>query len=141
MKKIERISRNIQADKELVKAIEGTNYYSIDNFISDASDYIEATKAGRMLCVIPHVSRSGMSRVIKFHSWQPGKRGYYRQYNGLFKALGYRESRDRSGFTISGCGMDVVFHTNYTNIHRLARLGFISRAVCESLAQNTPVVL
>ena len=36
----------------------------------------------------------------------------------------------------SGCGMDMLFATNYDIIHTLHRMKFISKAKCETLAQK-----
>lgn len=105
---------------------------------------------GRMLCIIPKVSASRMSRQIKFHSFEiydngttknSTQVGYYRQYWSFFKMLGYKEVKGTENFSIGGCGMDMIFHTNYTIIHRLKRLGFIDENECRELAQMTPIVL
>jgi len=144
------LTANIEANKEILKGISKLKYYTIENFISDAKDYIKAINEQRMLCVIEKVSSSGMSRNIKFHSCE--KNGidktapeannyYYRQYRCLFIALGYTEVKNSDSFRIGGCGMDMIFHTNYTIIHRLHRLEFITKEQCEKLAQQTPVVL
>lgn len=145
MKKDERIALKIRADKEQMKLLEKMNrgrYCSYDagNLIHDGKDFIEATKNGTLMCVIKSVSASGMSRVMNFNSCGKTKNGryYYRQYWGLFKALGYTESRNGNGFTIGGCGMNMVFHTHYTIIHRLHRFGFIDKKECDKLAQQTP---
>ena len=116
-------------------------YYNMEQFAQDAQTYINAIREGRMICVIKSVSKSGMSRVLSFHSIEKGtERHWARQYNCLFIALGYTESRNRDGFTIGGCGMDMVFHTNYTIIYRLESLGYITKEECDKLAQQTPVV-
>jgi hypothetical protein len=133
MKKVTEIK-----DKEVLKAISKNEYYSQERFIEDAKAYIKAIKERRMLCVITNVSPSGMSRSLKFHSYE---KSYYRQYWAFFKALGYREAKDRNAFVINGCGMDMIFHTNYTIIHRLFRLGFITKVECDDLAQQTPTNL
>jgi hypothetical protein len=140
---METIRTKIESDKELMKRINAITYYSVDLFISDVQTYIDAIREGRMLCVIPKVSPSGMSRQIKFHSWEPTeRRGYYRQYWSLFTALGYSKARGNdNAFSINGCGMDMIFHTNYTNMHRFARWGFITKEECDHLAQQTPTVL
>lgn len=143
------ILENIANDKEIQKAGKKMNYpLTNEEFYNTALDYINAIKEGRMLCVIPKVSNSGMSRQIKFHSFQQYQQqsnnttvGYYRQYWAFFKMLGYREVKNSDAFTISGCGMDMIFHTNYTIIHRLKRLGFITDDECKVLAQMTPTVL
>ncbi len=141
---------NVQANKEILKGISKLKYYTVENFISDAKDYIKAITEQRMLCIIEKVSSSGMSRNIKFHSCEKyvidktapeANNFYYRQYRCLFIALGYTEVKNSDAFRIGGCGMDMVFHTNYSIIHRLHRLEFINKSECERLAQQTPVVL
>jgi len=119
-----------------------------DEFLSTAQNYINAIREGRMLCIIPKVSSSGMSRQIKFHSFEINTKplnresvGYYCQYWSFFKMLGYSEARNGDAFTIGGCGMDMIFHTNYTIIHKLTRLGMLTEDECKTLAQMTPTVL
>lgn len=121
---------------ETKKAIEKQRYYSEDQFISDAKTYIKAISENRMICNIARVSSSGMSRVISFHSMEKShdKNWYLRQYNAFFCAMGYSETK--KGFRIGGCGMDMIFHTNYTIINRLKRFGFV---VPSGLEQQTPV--
>lgn len=145
MKKLERIKKNIEADKSLMKNIKNLSYYSVEMFIEDVERYIKAIKDGRMINSIGSVSRSGMSRTIKFVSMEKNK--YSKQFHvcnfyQLFKALGYTESRAKDHyFTIGGCGMDMIFHTNYTNIHKFERLGFINKKQCSSYAQMTPTTI
>ena len=142
MKKAEKIVNLVSENKELQKRIKANTYYSNEQFIKDAERYIKAIKEGRMNCIIKSVSSSGMSRVIKFTAIEKGKTQYnYQNFWSLFNSLGFTESRNQNGFTISGCGMDMIFHTNYTIIHRLHRLGFINKKECGHLAQQTPVVL
>jgi hypothetical protein len=57
-------------------------------------------------------------------------------FYAFFGALGFTESGN--GFRISGCGMDMVFHTNYSIIHKLQKLGFIDMKKRDVLAQKTP---
>lgn len=129
--------------QELTKAIAklGNEYYTEEDFKRDAKIYIQAIKEGRMLCTIQSVAKSGMSRVLKFNSCEIGDsgRGWYRQYNMLFKVLGYKEKD--YGFRVSGCGMDMVFHTNYCNIRDFYNLGLIDEEECDKLSQMTPTVL
>lgn len=138
-----KVTANILADKEINKAISNNSYYEVSDFIRDAQTYIKAIKSRRMLCIIKSVSSSGMSRVIKFNSFEGTKTGgNYRQYWSLFTVLGYKESKsNNSAFTIHGCGMDMVFHTNYSIIHKLGRLGFLNKEQVSHLAQQTPTVL
>ena len=145
------ILENIANDKEIQKSAKKMNHpLTNEEFYNTSLNYISAIKEGRMLCIIPKVSASGMSRQIKFHSFEiygngttknSQQVGYYRQYWSLFKMLGYREVKNSDAFSIGGCGMDMIFHTNYTIIHRLKRLGFITDDDCRVLAQMTPTVL
>lgn len=144
MNKIEKITQNIKDDKELMKRLTLSYYHSsdlVDLFLKDADRYIRAISDRSMICVINSVSSSGMSRNISFYHLQ--KNGYKEfnvlNFNCLFKSLGY--TYINNGFRISGCGMNMIFHTNYTNIHNFLRLGIISKKQCEELAQITPHLL
>jgi hypothetical protein len=109
--------------------------------------FIKATKGGRIFCNIVSVSASGMSRNLKYYSFEIADKeyyndGYYSNYMLLMKSLGYSESSKKDGsFKICGCGMDMNFNTHYNIIHDLHRLGFIDKSECENLAQKTPIVL
>lgn len=143
MKKNERIAANIMADKSLTKEIGKLRYYDTEQFIKDGEKYISAVRSGRMFCVIHSVSSSGMNRNMSFHSCEKHSRERdrfsYRQYSCLFLSLGYTESRAYNGaFMIGGCGMDMVFATNYNIIRSLYRLGFITLKECCELEQMTP---
>ena len=122
------ILQNIANDKE-IKKIEYFDFY--DNAIR----YIKAIKQGRMLCSIDTVSRSGMSRTLKFMEFEKGN---IYNFNAFFRALKFNQVKDSDYFRIRGCGMNMVFDTNYTIIHRLYRLGFLSYEECSNLAQLTP---
>ena len=128
--------------KEIEKAINAQRYYSVENFEKDCVTYINAIESGRMVCSIHSVAKSGMSRVLSFHSCESSQgtdKFYYRQYRSLFCALGYKESGE--GFRVNGCGMDMVFHTNYSIIHDFKQLELITKEQCEHLCQQTPTVL
>ena len=73
MKRTERITAKILANKEICIKMAKINYYAINQFIKDCDGYISAIKSGRMLCIIGSVSSSGMSRTIKFSSCEKGK--------------------------------------------------------------------
>lgn len=145
MKKLERITRKIEADKETFKGIENVTRYEVERFIQDAQAYIKAIKDKRMVNAIGSVSASGMSRTLKFMSCEKNKYNsdfYYRNYFAFFKALDFSEDRKAHGyFRIGGAGMDMIFHTNYTIIHKLSGLGFISKRECADLAQDTPTTI
>jgi hypothetical protein len=120
-----------------------SEYYDLEDVTKDIVSYVKAVKSGAMLCVIDSVSASGMSRVISFKACEKSKQGYnYRQFAFLFKCLGYKETKRYNGkFRVGGCGMDMIFHTNYCNMHAFLRMGIISKKECETLSQKTPVVL
>jgi len=132
----------MRLSKEIVKRIGQHEYYSVERFASDCKAWIAAIKEGRMLCVIQSVSSSGMTRQMEFTSCEKNSKPYYspysyRNYSMLFEILGY--SVNRSGYVrISGCGMDMVFNTNYCVIHSLCRMGFITKKTCSKLSQMTP---
>jgi hypothetical protein len=140
--KTQKIIAAIESSKELSKAIKSSSYYSNEQFISDAKRYIQAINKGTMINSIGSVSNSGMSRTIKFLAPEYNKytkRYQYCNFFAFFKALGFNEARSKEHyFSIGGCGMDMIFHTNYTIIHRLHRLGFITKKPCDFLAQQTP---
>lgn len=129
--------------QDLQKNIDALSYYDLEQFEQDARAYIAAIKQRRMLCRIHSVSASGMSRTISFHSCEIGKSGdgWYRQYYCLFIALGFSRVKNERYFRINGCGMDMVFDTNYRIIHNLGRLGYLDKKDVDDLAQMTPVVL
>lgn len=130
---------NIILSNEVKKAITKNQYYSEENFISDANQYIDAIKEGRVIVSVVSVSKSGMSRKLKvlaFQQSKEAKQGYYRQFNSMFEALGYK-IKDYS-FTVNGCGMDMIFHTNYSAMHDFKRMGIITDEECNILSQQTP---
>jgi len=132
----------IEANKELNSRLAKMTHYNAEQFLKDAFQYIKAIKERRMICNIISVSNSGMSRNLRFLSCEKSKhdKGYwYSNYFAFFKALGYTEAKD--GFRVNGCGMDMVFHTNYTNMHNLKNIGIISDKTCKILAQMTPTVI
>lgn len=145
MKKQDRIIGKVNGDKAILKAIEKESYYSVEQLISDGQQYIKAIQDGRMINSIGSVSTSGMSRTIKFLSAERNtktRKYYYRQYWVFFKVLGYSPARNSNDyFSVSGCGMDMIFHTNYSIIHKLTNLGFLSKKQCSILAQQTPTTI
>ena len=97
-----------------------------------------------MICAIGSVSKSGMSRNIKFVEWAKSdtsdKHQLYNFYQ-FFDVLGYTKVKNSDYFRIGGCGMDMIFHTNYTIIHNLKSIGLVSVDECKTLSQNTPYVI
>lgn len=142
MKTTKAITEAVNGNKELTKSINKVSYYSTEQFINDAKRYINAIKEGRMCCIINSVSRSGMSRKIRFVECGKGKdKYYYMNFFAFFSALGFSRGKDSDLFIINGCGMDMIFNTNYTIIHRLSRLGFLTMDECVKVSQMTPPVL
>ena len=113
-----------------------------DNFVMNAKRYIKAIKQGRMICSIDKVSTSGMSRTLKFVEIDGRDRSYY-MYNfyQLFDVLGYNAVGNTDYFRIYGCGMDMVFHTNYSIIRQLYNFGLMQKKTCIKLEQMTPNVI
>ena len=128
----------------IVKGYNKKNNYSMEEatFIDHALRYIKAIKEGRMLCSIGSVSKSGMSRTIKFLELSKGESKHF-LYNfyQFFDALGYTKIKDSDYFRIGGCGMDMIWHTNYSIMHDLKRLGFIDNDECSTLAQASPHIV
>ena len=126
----------ITLNKEVIKNLSKESYYSETDFVNDAKAYIAAVKSGRILYTVTSVSKSGMSRNISVKSFE-GKmtEGYYRNYIGLLRALGYKIDFFGS-VKIPGCGMNMLFETNHNIIHALHRMGFMTKKVCAVLAQK-----
>lgn len=134
---------NIILSNEVKKVITKNEYYSEDNFIKDAQNWIKAIKEGRIICSVVSVSSSGMTRQLKFLScessnYKDDEKYYFRQYNTMLQSLGFRYNKNKYCISVSGCGMDMIFHTNYTIIHQLKRMGFINDVECSTLSQMTP---
>jgi hypothetical protein len=135
----------IKLSAEIIKNIAKRKYYSEEAFLTDANAYINAIRENRMINVIGKVSASGMSRTLKFTSCEHNKNAnsyYQRQYISLFEALVYKETKNDYGyFRVHGCGMDMIFHTNYCIIHDFKRIGLINEEECRNLAQRTPTTI
>ena len=139
MRKIERIKRNVGQDKELLKKINNESYYSVDQFIDDAKTYINAVKDGRILYNLQKVSQSGMSRLINVMSCEKlecynCRKYYYRTYCQMFAVMGYHVNKEGL-VRVNGCGVNMMFATNYDLIMNFLNLGFISKTQCEVLRQ------
>lgn len=133
--------KNTILSKEVVKAIAKNMYYSEEQFKSDVNQYIEAIKEGRVIVNVVSVSKLGMSRKMKFLIYQKSnyedqKKGYYRQFNSMFEVLGWKVKDDC--LSVGGCGMNMIFHVNYTVMYDFKRMGFITDSECAVLAQETP---
>ncbi len=144
MRKKEKVLKRISEDKEICKRLKLESYYDAEQFVKDGFRYIKAIKEGRVINCVGSVSSSGMSRMMKFLECAKSKhhknKYMYLNFIGFMNAMGNK--CDRNGFfRIHGSGMDMVFHTNYTIIHKLHRLGFVNKAECKSLAQDTPTTI
>ena len=142
MKNLSTIENNIAKTLKLSN-VEKYGSSEVQQFTQSAKRYIKAIKQGRVICNIESVSSSGMSRNLKFLECNGSiKSGFhYQNFFKLFKDLGFKTARNSNAFNVSGCGMDMVFHTNYTIIHQLENLGFITKKECRILAQKTPTVI
>ena len=135
----EEILNNVNSNKEIQKNLKKLYSFNSEDFIVNAERYIKACKENRIFYVIHSVSKSGMSRKLSFYESTFSKegKGGFLNFTALFIALGYSD-RNRDGeFTVNGCGMDMVFHTNYSIIHSFYNLGMITKEECDTLAQNT----
>jgi hypothetical protein len=129
---------------EVKKAIAKNQYYGEESFIQDANQWIKAIKEGRVICSVISVAKSGMSRKLRFLSFESSVnegRSWYRQYYSMMQVLGFKWNQKDYCITVGGCGMNMIFHTNYTIMHQLKSMGFITYEECESLAQQTPTTI
>lgn len=72
---------------------------------------------GTVYCVLRHVSRSGMQRVIDLQvlTLDDSGRPWLRTIGGLAaRAMGERYDYQRGGVVVGGCGMDMGFHLVYS---------------------------
>lgn len=127
--------RNIKLSKEIEKLISENEYYSIEDFIKDCNCYIKALKSGRLQYKVTHVSKSGMSRDINIQSYEGNMtKGYYRQYSNLTEVLGYKRV-NWADIRVNGCGMNMLFATNYNIVNDFKRMNLITSKECEALCQ------
>jgi len=125
-------------NKEVLNNLSKEDTYNIDSFIADSRRYIKAVQSGRILYTVRHVSNSGMSRNILIKSYEGTmSKGSYCNYYMFLKILGYKFAyKYDSDIKVSGCGMDMLFATNYNIIHSLYGMKLISEAKCNILAQK-----
>lgn len=105
-------------------------------FEREAKQYISAIEQGRMICFIHSVSRSGMTRYMSFKAY--AKSFYYKGFNQFISSLLGIKLNKQCKLIVEGCGMDMVFNTNYEVINALQRIGYLSKKRAEKLAQKTP---
>lgn len=117
---------------------------TVEDFEDSARRYLKAVKDGRVVCSVGNVSSSGMSRTLRFVEVAKNKyTGDYQVLNFhiLFEALGFTSVKGSDYYRISGCGMDMIFYTNYTIVNQLHNLGFITKKTRKVLEQKTPTVI
>ena len=129
--------QKINLTNEMIKRIESNEYYSKEDFIKDCQTYIKALKSGRLQYRVTSVSKSGMSRDILISSFEGSMaKGYYRNYTSMLEVLGFNfASKYASEIRVKGCGMNMLFATNYNIIHTFKNIGLINSKQCQTLAQ------
>lgn len=121
--------------RDIIKRLDGNKYYSQEDFISDCKTYMKALQAGRVLYTVTHVSRSGMTRYIDVTSYEgTRKKGYFRNYYTMLSVLGYSFNQCNE-IKVSGCGMDMLFATNYNIIQTFKNIGLVSKPKANRLSQ------
>jgi hypothetical protein len=129
--------KKVELNKEMIKVIEPMDYYTQQDFIRDCNIYIKALKSGRLQYRATNVSKSGMSRDILISSYEGSmNKGYYRNYTLMLEVLGYKfASKYSSEIKVNGCGMNMLFATNYNIIHTFKNIGLINKKQCDILSQ------
>jgi len=134
-----------EIEKLLTKYNKGRQFpVSVQSFTDNAKRYLKAIQDRRVICNIESVSRSGMSRNMRFVeiSKRGGSYGHSMlNFYELFKILGFTQAKDSDCFRIGGCGMDMVFATNYRIVGQLRNLGIVTKARASKLQQMTPHVI
>lgn len=127
----------INLTNEMIKRLGNNKYYSEEDFIKDCKTYIKALKSGRLQYRVTSVSKSGMSRDILISSFEGSMaKGYYRNYALMLEMLGFSfASKFASEIRVKGCGMNMLFSTNYNIIHTFKNIGLINSKQCQTLAQ------
>ncbi len=81
-----------------------------------ARKYLKRYRGQRLACVIKSVSRSGMSRKMEFYTPNFDRVGYY-----IACLIDYPYHPDK-GLSVSGCGMDMIFHVLSSLNYAMAQL-------------------
>ena len=117
-------------------------YYNAADFLDCAKDYIKMTKEQAIICQIKHVNTNNTSRVLCYTGIYKKNGLYkYRNFNGLMETLGYKYSKNYSGYLVKGCGMDMNFSTHYDIISSFKELGLLTAEQAGSLRSNKPIIL
>lgn len=127
----------IKLTKEQLKRLSKEKYYDESDFIKDCKIYIKALKDNRVKYMVTHVSTSGMSRNINIISFEGNMtNGRFRNYNMMLTVLGYSFDKYSNDIIVKGCGMNMLFATNYNIIHTFKSMGLIKNKTCEILSQK-----
>ena len=130
--------QNITLSKETEKRLSKEEYYTKEMLLDDIQDYIKALKEGRLQYIVMNVSSNGMNRTIFIQSCEQSKTNnsfYFRQYSRMFEMLNYKLDKDYN-IRVSGCGMNMLFATNYYLIQTFKSMNIISAAEADILAQK-----
>lgn len=130
--------QEITLTKDIEKKLSKEEYYSKEMLLNDIQDYIKALKEGRLQYLVRNVSQSGMSRTILIQSCEQSKTNnsfYFRQYSRMFEMLNYKLDKDYN-IRVSGCGMNMLFATNYYLIQMFKSMNIITDAEAKILAQK-----
>ena len=130
--------QNITLSKDIEKRLSKEEYYTKEMLLDDIQDYIKALKEGRLQYLVMNVSQSGMNRNILIQSCEQSKTTnnfYFRQYSRMFEMLGYKSDKDYY-VKVSGCGMNMLFATNYYLIQTFKSMNIISESEANILAQK-----
>ena len=126
----------MKLSNEMIKEVEKNKYYNIEILEKDCKAYIEAVKSGRILYTVESVSASGMSRKINIKSFEGTmEKGFYRNYFAMLEIFGYKINKDYT-ITVKGCGMNMLFATNYDLINQMHKIELLDKETCDVLAQN-----
>jgi len=103
-------NKTMKPKKELeaiFKEAKGENlYYTLDNFLIDAKNFIDDVKKERIICSMK-VSRSGMMRRFNFQ-----------RYNMLLNIC-YNHKFNWDAVRVGGCGMDMLFALLFNACNKL----------------------
>lgn len=103
------------------------DYLKTEEGIRNAERFIKALKEHRLIASVKKVSRDGLSRQIFFGEVGivANDRPAIYQFNYFFSQLGWRYARGNAdALSISGCGMDMIFHTFDSVASTLKYYGF-----------------
>lgn len=95
-----------------------------DKSIEVINSLIDGGNPDAVYTTVMHVSRTGMSRVIKVVLTDVGEDGRTYAYDVSWRVariLGWRYSERRGGVVVSGGGMDMGFHLVYSLSSALGR--------------------